>query len=87
MFYIYVLKSQVNGDIYIGYSTDLKTRFNAHNAGSVKSTKGYKPWILAYYEAYRNKKDATKREKELKLHAAKKFLVEHLKESLKTNLA
>ena len=29
------------------------------------------PWILVYYEAYRNKKDATKREKLLKMHAVK----------------
>jgi len=83
MFYVYVLKSRTNGDIYVGYSRDLRTRIDAHNKGKVKSTKAYKPWILVYYEAYKGKKDATKREKELKLHAAKKLLIEHLKESLK----
>ncbi|OGD54169.1 hypothetical protein A3J78_01970 [Candidatus Beckwithbacteria bacterium RBG_13_35_6] len=82
MFFVYVLKSQSNRDIYIGYSTNLKIRFEAHKLGKVKSTKAYKPWILIYYEAYRSKKDATKREKELKMHAAKRFLTDHLTESL-----
>jgi len=36
-----------------------------------------------YYEAYKSKKDVTKREKELKLHKAKDFLLAHLQYSLK----
>ena len=83
MFYVYVLKSRTNGDIYVGYSRDLRTRVNTHNKGKVRSTKAYKPWTLVYYEAYKVKKDATKRERELKLHAAKNSLIERLKGSLK----
>lgn len=82
MFYVYVLKSKINNDIYVGYSKNLKNRFKAHNSGKVKSTKAYKPWILVYYEAYKNKEDATKREKQLKMHAAKKELISRLKYSL-----
>lgn len=83
MFYIYILQSQINGDLYTGYTTDLKTRFKRHNSGKVKSTKGYKPWNLVYYEAYRAKFDATKREKQLKMHAVKNDLFEQIKGSLK----
>jgi len=50
--------------------------------GKVKSTKPYRPWILIYYEAYKNKKDAAKREKELKMHVAKKCLLKRLTKSL-----
>ena len=82
MFYVYVLKSEVNGDIYVGYSSDLKRRFKEHNEGESKFTKGYRPWTLIYYEAYRIREDATKREVELKGHRAKEFLKEHIKESL-----
>lgn len=63
MFYVYSLKSLLNGDLYIGFSKDLKTRFKTHNDRKVKSTKTYVPWELIYYEAYKNKKDATQREK------------------------
>jgi len=79
---MYALKSMVNDDIYIGSCDDLKERFTRHNAGHVKSTQAYRPWVLVYYEAYRNKTDATKREKELKAHAAKKVLLERIKGSL-----
>jgi len=82
MFYIYLLKSLVNEDIYIGFTNDLKARFKLHNLGKVKSTKTYCPWTLIYYEAYRGKLDATKREKQLKMHAVKKEVLSRLKGSL-----
>ncbi len=82
MYYVYILQSQKNKDIYVGYTTDLKNRVLLHNSGKVKSTKAYKPWLLIYYEAYRNKFDATLRENELKLHAAKTLLLSRLKNSL-----
>ncbi len=53
-----------------------------HNDGKVKSTKAYRKWILVYYEAYRAKEDATKREVKLKIHAAKNKLKEQIKNSL-----
>ncbi|KKQ92148.1 MAG: GIY-YIG catalytic domain protein [Candidatus Woesebacteria bacterium GW2011_GWA2_40_7] len=82
MFYVYILQSTVNRDIYVGYSTDLKKRFALHNSGKVFSTKPYRPWVLIYYEAYKGKFDATIREKELKLHAAKQFLLKRLGNSI-----
>ena len=82
MYYAYVLKSLVNGDVYIGYSEDLRTRLEYHNTGRVRSTKGNKPWSLVYYEAYLNKFDATKREKQLKMHAAKSALKKQIAQSL-----
>ena len=81
MFYVYVLKSNVNGDLYVGSTQDLRERFRLHNNGKVKSTKVNKPWTLVYYEAYKSKEDATKREFELKIHAAKNRLKEQIKNS------
>ena len=83
MYYVYVLKSDVNGDIYIGYSTDLRERYKSHNEGKVRSTKAYKPWKLVYYEAYKGKADATRREKRLKEHNKKDELRLQLEFSLK----
>jgi len=82
MFYVYILKSGKNGDIYVGYTADLRKRFQIHNQGKVKSTKGLRPWGLAYYEAYRSKQDATKRERQLKEHKPKKELKEQIRNSL-----
>ncbi len=82
MHYVYILKSKINNDLYIGSTNELKSRYQLHNSGRVKSTKAYKPWVLVYYEAYRNKKDTTKRERELKIHAVKKELIKRLKNSL-----
>jgi len=83
MFYVYALLSKINNDLYIGSTEDLKNRYKLHNLGKVKSTKAYKPWNLVYYEAYRNKKDATKRERDLKNHVIKKELISRLKYSIK----
>jgi putative endonuclease len=82
MFYVYILRSTIDGRVYVGYTTDLRNRYRLHNLGKVKSTKAYKPWKLVYYEAYKGKLDATKREKELKLHSAKGALLKRLGNSL-----
>ena len=82
MFYVYVLKSIVNADLYVGFSDDLKTRSARHNAKLVKSTKAYTPWKLIYDEAYGDKRDATIREKLLKEHKIKSNLKNQLKPSL-----
>jgi len=69
MFYVYVLKSQKDDSLYIGFAPDLKARFLKHNQGLVRSTKNLRPLSLVYYEAYKSKKDAMLREKQLKRFA------------------
>ena len=66
MFYVYVLKSKKDKRLYIGYTNDLRRRLGEHNRGENKSTKHRTPLSLVYYEAYRSKEDAEKREKKLK---------------------
>lgn len=79
MHYVYVLESSINKDLYVGFTSNLKSRLKLHNLGRVRSTKAYKPWSLIYYEAFKSKFDATKRERELKLHAAKSELLKRIK--------
>lgn len=85
MFYVYVLKSIKNGDIYIGYSEDLRERYKNHNQGNVKATKFNCPWKLVFYEAYKDKRDVAKRERQLKGHKSKIDLKKQLKYSLGGN--
>ena len=69
MFYVYILKSKKDGNLYIGSTDNLKRRFLEHNDGKVSSTKARRPFMLIYYEAYLSEKDARKREKSLKLRS------------------
>ena len=66
MFYLYVLKSKKDNNIYFGSTNDLRRRLVEHNNGEVKSTKPRRPFELRYYEAYFNENEARKREASLK---------------------
>lgn len=79
-FYVYVLHNKTKKFIYIGYSENLKARVDSHNIGKNKSTKLYIPLELIHYEAYRNKKDAKRRENYLKSNRGRTTLMTMLKE-------
>lgn len=79
MFYTYVLKSKKSGDLYIGYSSDLKNRLLEHNKGLNISTKPYIPWELIYYEACIDQDDAKRREIYLKTTQGGRLLKIRLK--------
>ena len=64
MHYVYVLINEDNKP-YIGCTNDLRRRFEEHQRGEVRSTRGH-GWRLAYYEAYASKSEALRREKRLK---------------------
>ena len=66
MYYVYLLKSVKNGEIYIGSTPNLRARFLSHNKGKNFATKDLVPWKLFYYEAYSLKQFALIREKQLK---------------------
>jgi len=83
MYYVYVLKSQKTGKLYIGLTSNLKNRFLEHNSGTEKSTKYGVPWTLVYYEAFLSKLDASKREKQIRsFKSAYGFLKKRIKSSL-----
>jgi len=66
MYYLYVLKSLKDGDLYLGSTNDLRRRLLEHNSGKSQSTKKRRPFELRYYEAYFEEESARKREKSLK---------------------
>ncbi len=84
MFYVYVLRSQKDKNLYIGYSEDLRRRFREHNQGKVPSTKNRAPLNLVYYEAYLAVSDAKHRENMLKRFSASYV---HLKKRIRNSLA
>ena len=82
MYYAYVLQSEKDMDFYVGFTKDLKLRFDQHDKGIVESTKDRRPLKLIYYEACLDQRDATKREKYLKTYHGKMFLKRRLKSYL-----
>ncbi len=82
MYYVYVLRSLKDKQLYIGFTEDIKRRFLDHNTGKVQSTHRRVPFEVIYYEASRNKNDAIKREKYLKSTYGGRYLKNRLKNDL-----
>jgi putative endonuclease len=81
-YFTYVLKSITDSKLYVGFTSDLMQRFEAHNSGTVASTKNRRPFELIYFEACRSKDDAIHREKYLKTFYGEMFIKNRLKSYL-----
>ena len=66
MYTLYILHNPILDRYYIGQTSDIKKRVERHNKGYVKSTKGYRPWILVYQEKYEARSEVMAREQYLK---------------------
>jgi putative endonuclease len=82
MYYSYVLQSEKDNGFYVGFTKNLKLRFEQHSEGLVESTKDRTPLRLIYYEACLDQRDATRREKYLKTYNGRRFLAKRLKSYL-----
>ena len=82
MFYVYILHSQCDCGLYIGFSTDLRRRLKEHQEGKAFATSFRRPWRLIYYEAYLEQEDALGRERYLKSGGGRRFLKSQLKHYL-----
>jgi putative endonuclease len=79
MYVIYALHSKKFDKIYIGYTTNLIDRFHSHNTLSSKGfTVKFRPWEVAYVEFVETKKEAMKREQQIKTSAGRRFIREHV---------
>ena len=78
-YYVYLLQSDLDQGLYIGFTADLRRRLAEHQQGVSISTKSRRPWRLIYYEAYLQKLDAEGREKFLKSGAGRTLLKKQLR--------
>ena len=74
MYYVYILQSLRNGDLYAGFTEDLKARIRKHFGKGVHTTKRMGTVRLIFYEAYLSEKDARRREKYFKTTKGKRTL-------------
>ncbi|MFH1597840.1 MAG: GIY-YIG nuclease family protein [Patescibacteria group bacterium] len=82
MYYVYILQSEKNGRLYIGFTKNLKKRVKEHNKGSTYSTQPHLPLKLIYCEAFLSKQDALQRERYYKSGWGRRFIKKNLKNYL-----
>ena len=78
MYWVYVLKSEVDGSLYIGSSADPDQRLRSHQAGRVRSTKGKRPRKRVFLEEHPDRQTAEKRERYLKSGYGRRWLRQQL---------
>ena len=66
MYYIYILKSDANGQFYTGLTENLERRIKEHMDGSNRTTRNGKPWKLIRSEGFTSRIEARQRERYLK---------------------
>lgn len=71
---------------YIGYSEEVMSRFEDHQRGKNISTTNRRPLDLVFYEAYRSKVDALRREQYFKTTKGKTTIRQMIRDYLKENL-
>ncbi len=75
MFFVYIIVSETKGlRFYVGMSQDIEKRIAEHNNGRTKSTKGYRPWTLFFFESCNSRLEARKREKYYKSGVGKETI-------------
>jgi len=64
--YVYVLRSQQDGSLYLGWTTDVTRRLVEHNQGRSIFTRRKRPWRLVGFKAYPSAAEAKAHERVLK---------------------
>jgi putative endonuclease len=74
MFVVYVLRSKLNGILYVGQTGNFLRRMIEHETGLARFTRGRGPWELIYKELYNLRAEAISREKFLKSGKGREWL-------------
>lgn len=81
-FCVYILFSEKDHLLYIGFTSNLERRLENHNAGNTRSTAPRRPLKLIFCEYYLFKEDALNRELYFKTSMGRKAIKLMLRESL-----
>ena len=63
VFFVYVLRSQRDGELYIGLTQDVARRLQQHNVGHERTTRARRPFVLVLSERFETREAARAREK------------------------
>lgn len=79
MHYVYLLESlSIEGERYIGVTSDLKKRLGDHNGGRSVHTAKYRPWKITTYIAFSDRGKAEAFERYLKSGSGHAFAKKRL---------
>ena len=78
MWFVYILKSLKDGDLYVGSTNNLRRRLADHNSGVVDSTRHRAPFTMEAYVAVRDKAKAIELEKYFKTGSGKAVLLKRI---------
>ena len=73
-FYVYILQSLKDFSFYVGQCNDLDARMSKHFDGLSKYTSGKRPLRLKYFEVYKTRHEAIKREREIKNKKSRRYV-------------
>ena len=65
-YFVYILFSEKDKNLYAGCTSNVEKRLGRHNAGRVPATKNRTPLTLIHQEKFESKADAFERERFLK---------------------
>jgi len=74
MWYVYILRSIVDKNLYIGSTNNILRRLTEHNSGKVDSTKNRIPFNLEVYIAVKDQAKAIELEQYLKTGSGRALL-------------
>ena len=74
MIYLYVIRSLVNRNLYVGICKDITGRLKEHNGGKNRYTKGLRPWEMIHSEQFPDWSPARVQEKYYKSGVGKEEL-------------
>ena len=78
MFFVYLLTSTKNSDIfYVGRTQCLERRLKEHNSGQCAHTQENRPWILTTYVAFDEAQKAINFERYVKTGSGRAFAKRH----------
>ena len=74
MWYVYVLRSSRDNNLYVGSTNDISRRLSEYNSGKVDSTKNRTPFSLETYFAVKDQSRAVELEQYFKTGSGRAFL-------------
>ena len=74
MYYVYILYSKQVDRYYVGQTEDVGKRIQSHLSGISKYTSIANDWIEVYSEVFETRKEAIKRENEIKEKKSRKYI-------------
>jgi putative endonuclease len=78
MWYVYILRSAMDKNLYVGLTNDITRRLTEHSSGNVDSTRNRRPFSLEAYFAVKYKSRAVELERYLKSGSGRAFLQKHI---------